>query len=188
MTKETLAEKIARVTAEIVMLSAYDPAWPSHFEEEKRHLEACLPADLIIRIEHIGSTAIPGLIAKPIIDMLIEITDVERGKRLIPEILESQGYDCFWRPHGNRNIPPYYTWCIKRASNGTRTHHLHIDAPRAQANKVRFRDILLANPERAHEYANLKQRLELQHKNNRIAYTTAKGSFIQETLDDENIF
>jgi GrpB-like predicted nucleotidyltransferase (UPF0157 family) len=60
MKKETLEEKIKRVTAETVEVVEYNPAWPQWYEEEKIHLQECLPADLIVRIEHFGSTAVGG--------------------------------------------------------------------------------------------------------------------------------
>ena len=66
---ETLEEKIARVVKEEVAVTPYDPRWPEIFEQERRHLLSCLPADLVKRIEHFGSTAIPGISAKPIVDM-----------------------------------------------------------------------------------------------------------------------
>ena len=68
---ETPEQKIARVTKEEVALAPYDPRWPEAFEEERRHLLSCLPKNLIKRIEHFGSTAVPGLPAKPIVDMLV---------------------------------------------------------------------------------------------------------------------
>ncbi|MDD5727335.1 MAG: GrpB family protein [Victivallales bacterium] len=181
---ETLPEKIARVTAESVEIVNYDSNWLQLFEQEKKHLQADLPEDLIIRIEHFGSTAVPGLLAKPIVDMLIEITDVERGKELIPEILEPQGYDCFWRPLGNENIPPYYTWCIRRDSSGKRTHHLHFVKEHFKDEELRFRNILRTNNTVATEYARLKLELSDKHQYNRIDYTLAKSDFIKQVLKE----
>ncbi|VVB63704.1 GrpB protein [uncultured archaeon] len=75
-----------------------------NFLEEKEHLLACLPRELIGRIEHFGSTAVPGLTAKPIIDMLVEVASLWEARHRIVPILESQGYDYFWRP----------TWAMTR--------------------------------------------------------------------------
>jgi GrpB-like predicted nucleotidyltransferase (UPF0157 family) len=69
---ETLEEKIARVVKEDVAIVPYDLRWPEMFEQERLHLLSCLPDDLIKRIEHFGSTAVPGLSAKPIVDILVE--------------------------------------------------------------------------------------------------------------------
>ncbi|MFA6715228.1 MAG: GrpB family protein [Victivallales bacterium] len=185
MRQESLEEKIKRVTAESVEVVKYNPDWPRFFEQEKEHLQQCLPADLLIRIEHFGSTAVPGLAAKPIVDMLIEITDVQRGKNLIPEVLAPQGYDCFWRPLRNENIPPFFTWCIKRNASGIRTHHLHFVAVGFKDNELRFRDILRQNPNIAAAYADLKLNLSAAHRNNRIRYTEAKGDFIKQVMGNK---
>ncbi|MEM7234397.1 MAG: GrpB family protein, partial [Planctomycetota bacterium] len=123
---ETLEEKQARVLQDDVALEAYDPAWPARFEQERKHLLACLPAELIGRIEHFGSTAVPGLAAKPIVDMLVEVTDLEATRERIAPILEAQGYDYFWRPSWGDDVPPFYAWFIKRDENGARTHHIHM--------------------------------------------------------------
>ena len=68
---ETLEEKVARVVKEEVAVVPYDPRWPDLFERERLHLLSCLPSNLIERIEHFGSTAVPGLSAKPIVDILV---------------------------------------------------------------------------------------------------------------------
>lgn len=184
MEKETLEEKIKRVTAETVDVVEYNPDWVQWYEIEKTHLYECLPADLIVRIEHFGSTAVPGLMAKPIVDMLIEITDEDRGKVIIPQILEPQGYDCFWRPIGNENVPPFFTWCIKRNHNGHRTHHLHFIKVGFKDNELWFRDILRKNPVIAKQYSQLKLNLSALHRNDRIAYTEAKGEFIRQAYSE----
>jgi GrpB-like predicted nucleotidyltransferase (UPF0157 family) len=73
---ESLEERIRRVTAEPVEVVDYDPGWPAAFDRERQHLLSCLPSDLVVRIEHFGSTAVPGLAAKPVIDVLVEVTDL----------------------------------------------------------------------------------------------------------------
>ncbi|MDD5599410.1 MAG: GrpB family protein [Victivallaceae bacterium] len=184
MRQESLEEKIKRVTAEGVEVVKYNPGWPKLFEQEKEHLQQCLPVDLIVRIEHFGSTAVRGLAAKPIVDMLIEITNVQRGKTLIPEVLEPQGYDCFWRPLWNENVPPFFTWCIKRNASGIRTHHLHFVAVGFKDEELRFRDILRQNQDIATAYADLKFKLSADHHADRISYTEAKGDFIRQILEN----
>lgn len=184
MSDETLKEKIKRVTAETVEVVEYDPEWAMLFEQEKQHLYQDLPDTLIVRIEHFGSTAVPGLAAKPIIDMVIEINDVQHGKVVIPELLEPQGYDCFWRPLANEDIPPYFTWCIKRDCSGKRTHHLHFVEPGFKDAELRFRDILRKYPDAADNYRSLKLDLSREHYDDRIAYTEAKSDFIKRVLKD----
>ena len=88
---ETLAQRIARVVSEEIAIVPYDPQWPRLFAEEKAHLESCLPAELLQRIEHFGSTAVPGLAAKPIVDILVGVTSLAATRERIAPVLESQG-------------------------------------------------------------------------------------------------
>lgn len=176
---ETLKDRIERVLREEVSIVPYDPAWPRMFEEEKRHLLDCLPRDLIRRIEHFGSTAIPGLAAKPIVDMLVEVTSLEETKARIAPALEGQGYDYFWRATQGEDGPPFYAWFIKRNSAGIRTHHVHmIESDFEHWDRLLFRDYLIDHPETAKEYEALKLRLADNHPNDRIAYTNGKTEFV----------
>ena len=176
---ETLEAKIKRVLAEEVAIVPYSPAWPQMFAEEKRHLLDCLPGELIGRIEHFGSTAVPQLAAKPIIDMLVEVRSLEETRQRIVPILEAQGYDYFWRPTHGDDGPPFYAWFIKRDSNGNRTHHLHmVESDFEHWDRLLFRDYLIDHPAIAKEYEVLKLRLSGDHRNNRVAYTEAKTEFI----------
>lgn len=181
---ETLEEKIRRVTREDVALGPYDPRWPQWFAAEAAHLRACLPAGLLGRIEHFGSTAVPGLVAKPIVDMLIEVTDAEAVRRVAPPILEAQGYDYFWRPAMFEG-PPFYSFFIRRNAAGVRTHHLHmVPADFEHWQRLRFRDYLIDHPAVAAEYAALKTRLAADHPRDRIAYTHGKTEFVVRVTAD----
>src|SRR5262249_23537740 len=123
---ESLEQRIQRVIREDVVIVPYDPRWPELFRREKAHLLACLPNELIRRVEHFGSTAVPGLAAKPVVDVLLEVTDLEATKARIVPVLEAQGYDYFWRPSRGDDGPPFYAWFIKRdPSSRVRTHHVH---------------------------------------------------------------
>jgi GrpB-like predicted nucleotidyltransferase (UPF0157 family) len=176
---ETLEEKVARVVKEDVAVVPYDPRWPEMFKAEKEHLLFCLPAALIKRIEHVGSTAVPGLSAKPIVDMLVEVTSLEETRCTIPRILEIQGYDFFWRPTWGDDIPPFYAWFIKRDSQGNRTHHIHmVEADFDHWDRLLFRDYLIEHPQVAHDYGVLKQKLSDTHPHDRVAYTEAKTEFV----------
>ncbi len=179
---ETLQDKVARVLAEPIVIVPYDPSWPQMFLSEKHDLEACLPRDLIRRIEHVGSTAVPGLCAKPIVDLLVEVTDLDDTRRRIAPILEARNYDYFWRPSWGDDTPPFYAWFIKRNPSGVRTHHIHmVEAGFPQWDWLTFRDHLIAHPESARQYGQLKQ--ELADRNlGRVAYTRAKGDFIRAAL------
>lgn len=78
---ETKQDKINRVLKDDVHIMPYNSEWPKMFEREKAHLLNCLPKGLIRRIEHFGSTSIPNLAAKPVIDMLVEVTSLEKTKQ-----------------------------------------------------------------------------------------------------------
>jgi GrpB-like predicted nucleotidyltransferase (UPF0157 family) len=176
---ETLEQRIARVVQEDIAVVSYDAAWPELFRQEKEHLLSCLPVELIRRIEHFGSTAVPGLSAKPIVDMLVEVASLEETKRSIVPILESQGYDYFWRPTWGDDVPPWYAWFIKRDGKGARTHHIHmVEREFEHWDRLLFRDYLIAHPEAAWEYQVLKLRLASAYPNDRRAYTSAKTEFI----------
>lgn len=176
---ETLDEKIARVVAEHVEVVPYRPEWPRMFQREKEHLRKCLPKDLLGRIEHFGSTAVSGLAAKPIVDMLVEVTSLEETQKIVPPILEAQGYDYFWRPSWGDNTPPFYAWFIKRNTAGERTHHIHmVETDFEHWDRLMFRDFLIFHPETAKKYGELKMKLSSEFYNDRVAYTKAKTDFI----------
>lgn len=177
---ESLRERIQRAVQEDIAIEPYDPRWPGLFRLEKDHLLSCLPNDLIRRIEHFGSTAVPGLSAKPIVDMLVEVTDLQATQERIAPVLESQGYDYFWRPTHGDDGPPFYAWFIKRNLSGIRTHHIHmVEADFTEHwNRLLFRDYLIACPTVAREYEWLKLQLASAHPNDRVAYTRGKTEFI----------
>jgi len=176
---ETLEQRIARVTREDVAIVPYDPRWPELFRREKEHLLSCLPREMLGRIEHFGSTAVPGLAAKPIIDMLVEVASLDETKKRIVPFLESQGYDYFWRP-SMFDAPPFYAWFIKRDAAGTRTHHIHmVEADFEHWDRLLFRDYLIAHPEVAREYEAVKLGLASAHPNDRVAYTKGKTEFVE---------
>lgn len=176
---ETLEERIARVVRETVAVVPYDPDWPESFWREKEHLEACLPGGLIRRIEHFGSTAIPGMAAKPIIDMLVEVVSLKETRKRVVPILERQGYEYFWRPGWGEDGVPWYAWLIKRDALGVRTHHLHmVECSFPHWDAILFRDYLVEHAEAARAYATLKIGLARQYANDRVGYTKAKAEFI----------
>ena len=188
---DTLDERIRRAVQEDVAIVPYDPGWPEAFRREKAHLVSCLPSELIKRIEHFGSTAVPGLAAKPVVDMLVEVTDLEVTRARIVPVLESQGYDYFWRPTSGDNTPPFYAWFIKRnARTGIRTHHIHMveDHFREHWDRLLFRDYLIDHPGVAAEYAQLKFRLASVHPNDRVAYTAGKADFILKVTAEAKRF
>jgi len=184
---ETKQERVERVTGEEVVVRPYDFDWPESFRRERRHLLSCLPAELIRRVEHFGSTAVPGLAAKPIVDMLIEVTDLEDTKARIVPLLEGQGYDYFWRPTFGDSGPPFYAWFIKRDKlTGARTHHIHmVEGHFAEHwDRLLFRDYLIDHPETAKEYEELKLHSAARLPADRVAYTRSKTEFIVRITED----
>ena len=180
---ESNAEKVARVVKEKISLVPYDPMWPLRFEAEKRHLRACLPAGPVGRIEHFGSTAVPGLLAKPIVDILVEVNSAVESKTRIAPILEAQNYEYFWRPTFGDSTPPFYAWFIKRDTTGARTHHIHMVEPDFDHwDGLLFRDYLIEHPDVANQYAALKQELASRYPNDREAYTAGKGDFVRQII------
>ncbi|HEV2730752.1 MAG TPA: GrpB family protein [Terriglobales bacterium] len=178
---ETLEQRIQRIVREDVAITPYDPRWPKLFRQEKEHLLSCFPCDLIRRIEHFGSTAVPGLAAKPIVDMLVEVADLETTRSQIVPVLEAQGYDYFWRPTHGDDGPPFYAWFIKRdPKSGARTHHIHmVEADFVEHwDRLLFRDYLIEHPEAARDYESLKVHLASAYPNDRVAYTKGKTEFV----------
>jgi len=176
---DQLRERIDRVRRESVEIVPYDPRWPQLFAEERDRLNTLFPA-LIRRIEHFGSTAVVGLAAKPVVDMLVEVTSLEDANAQIVPVLEGAGYDYFWRPSDGDETPPFYAWFIRRDHQARRTHHIHMverDFPNWES--LLFRDYLIACPEVAREYADLKRRLAAEFPNDREGYTNGKGEFIR---------
>ena len=172
---ETLEERVKKVLQEEVSIATYNPGWPVMFEQEKRHLLESLPNNLIRRIEHFGSTAVPNLAAKPIIDILVEVTSLEETKNRIVPVLEAQGYDYFWRTDVSRA----YAWFIKRDSMGNRSHHIHmVEGDFEHWDRLLFRDYLIDHHQIAKEYEVLKRNLAPAHEHDRTAYTDGKAEFV----------
>lgn len=174
-----LKHRITKVTKEEISIVPYNPIWPSLFEKEKLFLLKILPSSIIKRIEHFGSTAVPNLSAKPIIDILVEVSSLEETKKKVVPILEAAGYEYFWRPEFDENKPPYYAWFIKRDTKGNRTHHIHmVEADSKLWDRLYFRDYLREFPEEAKRYDKLKKGLSEKYPSDRVKYTTEKSNFI----------
>jgi GrpB-like predicted nucleotidyltransferase (UPF0157 family) len=176
---KTLKEQVERVIKERIDIVPYNPDWPRMFLLEKNHLLSCLPDTIIKRIEHFGSTAIPQISAKPIIDILVEVASLEETKRIVVPILTAQGYEYFWRPSWGDDVPPFYTWFIKRDMNGQRTHHIHmVEQNFEHWDRLFFRDYLIDHPDIAKEYERIKINLARELSIDRVNYTKSKTEFI----------
>jgi GrpB-like predicted nucleotidyltransferase (UPF0157 family) len=154
----------------------YDVAWPAQFASENNLLATILSPWLAGDIEHVGSTAIPGMPAKPVIDIMAPVHGLG-ASRLAIEAVASAGY------HYAAYKPDLMHWFCK-PSPQHRTHHLHL-VPRASLlwrQRLIFRDALQDDPALAHEYANLKMQLAERFRFDREAYTDAKGPFVARVL------
>lgn len=163
-----------------VELVAYDAAWPALYLAEAARLGAALPPGLILAMEHFGSTAIPGMPAKPIIDILMAVPAVEAARASAVLPLGALGY-AFWSENPKRDrlffvkgLPP---------SAPRRTHHVHMcEAGSEMWQRLLFRDHLRTHPEEAARYAALKHGLAARHREDREAYTAAKTDYVEAVL------
>ncbi|MBI4091809.1 MAG: GrpB family protein [Candidatus Levybacteria bacterium] len=177
---KALKKRIEKAVSEKIDVIPYDPIWTKRFEKEKEFLLRKFP-NVVKRVEHFGSTAVPNLASKSIVDMLIEVTSHRDVIQQIIPVLTSLGYDYFYRPEFDK--PPMYDWFIKRDSKGNRTHHLHMVSKNSKLwGRLLFRDYLRDHPNVAAEYGNLKADLSKKLPNDREAYTKAKTDFVMSIM------
>jgi GrpB-like predicted nucleotidyltransferase (UPF0157 family) len=159
-----------------IVVVPYDPSWPARFESEKQILARILAPCIAGPIEHVGSTSVPGLAAKPVIDIMVAVESLDASRPAIAAVAQA-GY-LYW---------PYRAdvmhWFCK-PSEAHRTHHLHLVPYRSALWQARlaFRDALRADSRLAEEYAQLKFQLAERHRHHREAYTESKSGFIQRVL------
>lgn len=160
-------------TREVIVV-AYDSQWPARFAEEAARLAPVFGRELIA-IHHIGSTSIPGMAAKPIIDMLPVVWQIEAVDAL-NLTMEALGY----APRGEFGIPGRRYFA--KGQGAQRSHHVHVfavDHPDV-ARHLNFRDYLIAHPAEAEAYASLKQALARQYPHDMEAYIAGKDGLIKE--------
>ncbi|HEX5930010.1 MAG TPA: bifunctional GNAT family N-acetyltransferase/GrpB family protein [Solirubrobacterales bacterium] len=165
-----------RLDDEPIHLAPYDPDWPVAFERERNLLAATIGAWVPGGIHHVGSTAVPGLEAKPILDILVGVADLE-GSRACFEPLADLEY-----LYASYRSSEMHWFCKPHPSR--RTHHLHLvpsDSPRYVA-ELSFRDRLRADAGLAQDYLALKRDLADRFPHDREAYTDAKSDFISRAL------
>ena len=172
---KSLEQRIADALREEVSLTPYDPDWPKLFTAEAEFLWVTLPTTIVKRIEHFGSTAVPGLAAKPVIDLLVEVSSLDDTTKEVVPLLESLGYDYFWRT----DVKVPYPFFIKRDQTGKRTHHIHmVEADSKWWERLYFRDYLRIFNDEAQRYENLKRTLAEKYPNDRKGYTDGKTEFV----------
>jgi GrpB-like predicted nucleotidyltransferase (UPF0157 family) len=158
----------------------YDPRWPLLFDEEARRLRAALDPSLIVGLEHFGSTAVPGLSAKPIIDILVAVRSLAAAQATFVEALRKLDY-VYWADNPKKDrmffvkgMPPFGT---------KRSHHVHVTELHGEMwQRLVFRDYLRAHPEEAEIYQRLKRRLAVEHQTDRDAYGDAKSAYVESVM------
>jgi putative glutamine amidotransferase len=152
----------------------YDTAWPTMFEEESARIRAAL-GDVAARIEHVGSTAVPGLAAKPVIDIQVSVRSMMPRDRFVAPLV-GLGYE--FRPDPIDTEHEYF----KKEENGVPTYQIHVCPVGSEWERrhLAFRDHLRVNPVDAVRYAELKRRLAAEHPRDIIAYVEGKTPFIRE--------
>jgi GrpB-like predicted nucleotidyltransferase (UPF0157 family) len=166
------------VADERIAIVAYDPAWPRCFEEEGALLGRVLAPWLEGGIHHIGSTAIPGIAAKPIIDIVAGVRDLEEARAAFAPLREHSYQHAPHRP----GIAHHFDKRAPRSSE--RTHGLHLTEPESDLwrERLAFRDALRGDPKLVAEYEALKLRLAEEHGTDLAAYTAGKRAFVARVL------
>ncbi len=175
----TDAESLERAIHEDVALHPYDTQWPHLFLAERTRLLALFPAQLL-DVQHFGSTAIPGMPAKPIIDLLGGVASMAVADALMEPLLLS-----LYTTSAEFNATLTDRRWLMRWADGRRTHHLHLVVMGSAQwlRRLRFRDALRVDASLAERYAYLKSDLAAQHRTDREAYTQAKTEFVVSVLD-----
>ena len=157
-----------------VRLTPYTREWARLFEEERSRLQAAV-GKYVLDIQHVGSTSIPGMAAKPILDIAIAVRDFA-GSRVCFQPLEQLGYEY----KGDFGDPPRHYF----AKGEPRTHHIHMYGigDRGWIDQLLFRDHLTRHQKIAKEYAELKLELARRYPSDRQAYLDAKAPFIERVL------
>lgn len=162
-----------------VVIVEYNPRWPAMYQEERQSILTAT-GDLIVAIEHIGSTAVPGLGAKPIIDIMAAVRELVDAERCV-EPLKTIGYE--YVPEYNDIIPERRYF--HKGPAEARTHHLHMVELTSDfwERHMLFRDFLRTHPEEAQQYYDLKKELAGKYRSDREGYTEAKTAFIESVVD-----
>ena len=167
-----------------VRVVPYDPRWPNDYAEERRRILAAL-GETIVSLDHIGSTSVPGLGGKPIVDILVGVRNAVDADACLPPLREL-GYDDV-TPEPQE---PDWHYCLGKRPVPQRPRllnfHLHLVTHRSAhwAKHLLFRDYLRTHPEVARAYYDLKRRLASRHGSDREGYTAAKTTFIDAVVAD----
>lgn len=157
-----------------IILKKHDTRWKNWFNDEKITLERLLPKSWLIKISHIGSTAIPGIWSKPIIDILLEVSH-DCNMEIIKQLLTNNGWICMSETNSRKSFNKGYT------ENGfaEKVFHLHLRF-KGDCDEIYFRDYLISHSKAAKEYESLKLSLQKKYEHNRDEYTNRKSSFVKK--------
>jgi GrpB-like predicted nucleotidyltransferase (UPF0157 family) len=170
-----------------IHLRAYDPSWPDRAAAYARELQPVLDQWLLRPIEHVGSTAIPGIFAKPVIDLMAQVADAGAVAGQAGDTLDGMNW---------RYVPPeldgrpWRRFFAKVSQDGEhRLAHLHLMFEGAERwdQQLRFRDSLRSNPELRDEYSAIKRRLASTYADDRERYTDEKAAFVTRVMRDLDI-
>ena len=158
-----------------IIIVGYNPRWPARYEEEKELILGLIGHQVVV-IEHVGSTAVPGLGAKPIIDIMVAVSRLADAEECIAP-LPGIGYE--YVPPSEVGIPERRYF--RKGSAEARTHHIHMVERTSDfwERTLLFRDFLRAHPELAQQYYQLKKELAAKYCSDREGYTEAKTPFIE---------
>jgi len=163
-----------KVTDDDVRLVEYSPDWPARFAEMVSWLRSVISPEIVLRIEHYGSTAIPDIPAKPVIDILLEVPSFDEARQSLIPIFNKPECEYWW-------YNEHMLFIVRQEFMGARTHHIHV-APGGHViwQGIAFRDYLRTHPDEAARYAVLKRELAEYHVDDREAYTDSKENFVRE--------
>lgn len=163
-----------------IEISSYNTDWPHLFEKEKKLITDTLETGMFSRIEHFGSTAVPGLSSKDTIDILMEVDFEEEKNQKLINLMKGLSYDFNWQnegPHPHMVFVKGYNILSPKAQ----TYHIHA-GPKDHPlwDRILFRDYLIKHQDTAKAYEQLKQKLANEFKHDRVAYRVAKTEFVME--------
>ena len=157
-----------------IHLVDYDPTWPARFDEMANWLRSAIAPEIVLHVEHYGSTAIPNMTAKPVIDILLEVPSFAEARRRLIPVFNKPECEYWW-------YNDHMCFIVRQEPMGTRTHHIHA-APKGHRiwEGIAFRDYLRTHPDEAARYAALKRQFAESHATDREAYTDSKDEFVRQ--------
>lgn len=162
-----------------IEINPYNNTWSALFEKEKSLITETLDPASFSRIEHFGSTSVPGLAAKNTIDILMEVVFDEASNQKLIEQLKTIGYDFNWQNEGG-HAHMVFVKGYTLSSPKDQTFHIHAGPSNHPIwDRLLFKNYLIKYPETAKQYEQLKMKLSAQFKHERVAYRIAKTEFVK---------